>query len=137
MKIIKFLMVFLLFAGVVFAQDSDEKKKIFIAAVDTDGVQRIAVLAGSYFFEPDYIIVQVNVPVELIVRKESGIAPHNIIIKAPEAGMDINESLSDKPKIIQFTPKKNGKYPFYCDKRFLFFKSHRERGMEGVFEVVE
>ena len=24
---------------------------------------------------------------------------------------------------------------FYCDKKLLFFKSHREKGMEGVLKV--
>lgn len=59
------------------------------------------------------------------------------MIKKPDADIDIRESLDPEPKIIRFTPKKIGKYPFYCDKRFLFFKSHRERGMEGTIEVVE
>lgn len=137
MKVIKFLMVFLVLAGIAFAQDTGEKKKAYTATVDPDGIQRVTISGGSYFFEPDHIIVKVNVPVELTIKKESGIVPHNIIINAPEAGMDINESLSDKPKIIQLIPKKVGKYPFYCDKRLLFFKSHKEKGMEGVIEVVE
>ena len=137
MKVIKFLMVFLVLAGIAFAQDTGEKKKAYTATVDPDGVQRVTILGGSYFFEPDHIIVKVNVPVELTIKKESGIVPHNIIINAPEAGMDINESLSDKPKIIQLIPKKVGKYPFYCDKKLLFFKSHKGKGMEGVIEVVE
>ena len=137
MRAFKFLIVFLVLAGVAFAQDAGEKKKAYIATVDTDGVQRVTISGGSYFFEPDHIIVKVNVPVELTIKKESGIVPHNIIINAPDASMDINESLSDKPKIIQLIPKKVGKYPFYCDKRLLFFKSHKEKGMEGIIEVVE
>ncbi len=137
MRAFKFLIVFLVLAGIAFAQDAGEKKKAYTATVDPDGVQRVTILGGSYFFEPDHIIVKVNVPVELTIKKESGIVPHNIIINAPDAGMDINESLSDKPKIIQLIPKKVGKYPFYCDKRLLFFKSHKEKGMEGVIEVVE
>lgn len=138
MRAFKFLIVFLVLAGIAFAQDAGEKKKAYTATVDPDGVQRVTISGGSYFFEPDHIIVKVNVPVELTIKKESGIVPHNIIIiNAPDAGMDINESLSDKPKIIQLIPKKVGKYPFYCDKRLLFFKSHKEKGMEGVIEVVE
>ena len=138
MRAFKFLIVFLVLAGIAFAQDAGEKKKAYTATVDPDGVQRITILGGSYFFEPDHIIVKVNVPVELTIKKESGIVPHNIIIiNAPDPGMDYNESLSDKPKIIQLIPKKVGKYPFYCDKRFLFFKNHKEKGMEGVIEVVE
>jgi plastocyanin len=137
MKIIKSLIVFLILAGIGLAQDAGEKKKIFIANVDNDGVQRVEVSGGGYFFSPDYIVVKVDVPVELVVRKEPGIVPHNIVMKETAAGIDIRETLSTKPKAISFTPKKIGKYPFYCDKRLLFFKNHREKGMEGILEVIE
>ncbi|MCL4458112.1 MAG: hypothetical protein M1147_13095, partial [Nitrospirae bacterium] len=60
-----------------------------------------------------------------------------VLINAPEAGIEVKEDLSKEPKVVKFTPKKTGKYPFYCDKKLLFFKSHRERGMEGVIEVIE
>jgi len=79
----------------------------------------------------------VNIPVELKVRKEPGIIPHNIVMKSPEAGMDFKVSLDTDPKIIRFTPTKVGIFPFYCDKKLLFFESHRDKGMEGVIEVVQ
>ncbi|HXX57620.1 MAG TPA: cupredoxin domain-containing protein [Thermodesulfovibrionales bacterium] len=117
------------------AKDVCGEKNVFVAVVDTDGVQKVAVLAGEYFFDPDHIIVTVNVPVEIYIRKEAGATPHAFVLKAPDAGMDINESLSTEPKKITFRPTKTGNYPFYCDKKLLFFKSHRERGMEGILEV--
>ncbi len=135
MKLITFLMLSLIITGSVFAEE--QGKKIYKTTIDADGIQRVEVLAGSYYFDPNYIIVKVNVPVELKIRKEPGITPHNIVIKEPDADIDIRESLDSEPKIIRFTPKKIGKYPFYCDKRLLFFKSHRERGMEGTLEVVK
>lgn len=135
MRHITILMLALIITGSVYAEE--QGKKIYKATIDTDGIQRVEVLAGSYYFDPNYIIVKVNVPVELKIRKEPGITPHNIVIKEPDADIDIRESLDSEPKIIRFTPKKIGKYPFYCDKRFLFFKNHRERGMEGTIEVVE
>lgn len=110
---------------------------MFKATIDNDGVQKVKILAGNYFFNPDYIIVKVNIPVELTIMKEPGITPHDFVIKEPEAGIDINESLGTEAKIIKFTPNKVGKYPFYCPKKLLFFKSHREQGMEGIIEVVE
>jgi len=128
MKTIKFLIVFLILAGVAFAQNAEEKKRVYKATVDKDGIQRIEVLGGGYFYNPDYIIVKKDISVELIIKKEPGIVPHNIVIKQPEAGMDIRESLSTKQKVIKFTPKKAGKYSFYCDKKLLFFKNHREKG---------
>lgn len=135
MKLIKFLMIFLLFVSVGFAQEAG--KKVYKTTVDTDGVQRVAVSSGSYFFDPDYIILKVNVPVELTIKKEPGMVPHNIVIKEQEAGIDIEESLSTEPKVIKFVPKKTGKYLFYCSKKLPFLKSHRERGAEGVLEVTE
>ena len=114
-----------------------DAKRTVQAAIGADGVQRVELVGGGYYFDPDHIIVKVNVPVELTVRKESGIVPHNIVVKAPEAGMEFEESLSSDPKIIKFTPTKPGSYPMYCSKKPLFFESHREKGMEGVLEVVE
>lgn len=113
-----------------------EQGKRLIAKIDNDGIQQVEILAGSYFFNPNYIVIKVNVPVEVKIKRESGITPHNIVINAPEAGIEINESISTDPKILRFTPTKTGKQTFFCDKKLLFFKSHREKGMEGIIEVV-
>jgi plastocyanin len=78
----------------------------------------------------------VNVPVEITIKKESGFAPHDIVLHAPEAGIDFKVELSTEQKVIKFTPTKVGKYPFYCDHRFLFW-SHRAKGMEGILEVTD
>jgi plastocyanin domain-containing protein len=137
MRCFKCFPVIFLLLLICSADSVKAQKKQFTAAIDQDGVQRVEVLAGEYFFDPNYIIVKVNVPVEIKIKKEPTIVPHSFVIKAPEAGMDIYESLSSEPKVIKFTPTKVGKYPFYCDKKFLFSKSHREKGMEGTFEVLE
>ena len=108
-----------------------------IVTVDKDGVQRVEILGSDYFFKPAHIIVKVNLPVELKIRKDGYMIPHNIIIDAPEAGIKFNESLSRDPKAITFTPTRVGKYPMYCDKKPPFMASHREKGMEGMLEVVE
>lgn len=113
------------------------EEKVLKAVVDVDGVQRVEVVGESYFFDPDHIIVKAGVPVELKVRRDSLLVPHNILIHELQAGIDIAESLGRESIIIRFTFTKPGRYPFYCDKRLLFFKNHRERGMEGVIEVVE
>ena len=124
-------------AGPAWCEEKPKTEKVFKATVDKDGVQRVDILGGGYFFTPNRIIVKVNVPVELKVRKESGVVPHNIVIKEPEAGIAFDISLSDEPKVIRFTPTKTGAYPFYCNKKLLFFESHREKGMEGIIEVIE
>lgn len=122
-------------------EHSSMKEKRVVATADADGVQRVEVTGGEYYFDPNYIVVRVNVPVELKVKAakdSSWLVPHSIIVKAPEAGIDFNEGLSKEPaSIIKFTPTKVGKYPLYCDKKSPFGKSHREKGMEGVIEVVE
>jgi plastocyanin domain-containing protein len=116
-----------------FAQD---QKEVYVAKVDPDGVQRVRLEGGGYFFKPGHIIVKVNVPVELLASREAGIVPHDLVIKAPEAGIAVEVELAAEPKKIAFTPTAVGKYPFYCSNKLLFFASHRERGMEGVLEVV-
>jgi plastocyanin len=124
------LVLFLLRSGQA-AED-----KTFTATTGADGVQRVEVVGTSYSFQPNHIIVKANVPVELAVSKEGGLTPHDIEMKSPEAGMEFSTGLSTTPKTITFTPTKPGSYPFYCSKKAPFSKSHRERGMEGVIEVV-
>lgn len=121
-------------AGPVLAQAQDGKD-VYVARVDQDGVQRVRIVGGSYFFKPSHVVVKANAPVELSLSVESGIAPHTFVIQAPEAGIAIDEELSTDAKTVTFTPTTAGKYAFYCKNRLLFFKSHRENGQEGVLEV--
>jgi len=109
----------------------------FTATQGPDGVQHVEIIAGSYFFKPDRIIVKRGVPLELKIKKERGITPHNFVLKsAGKDGRDIRVSLSSKKeRIIRFTPRTTGIIKFFCDKQLLFFKSHRKKGMEGSFEV--
>ena len=127
----------IIFLLLFFTQAVAQETKKVVATIDPDGTQRVSVTGGEYFFDPNHIVVKVNVPVELKITKESGVTPHDIILKAPEAGIDFTEDIGTTPKVIKFTPTKTGTYPFFCDKKFLMFKSHRERGMEGKLEVVE
>ncbi len=110
----------------------------YIAVPDSDGVQRIYMRAGSYYYKPDHIVVKKGVPVELIILRESSLVPHNIVMDYPSAGMKFDVEINpDKPVRISFTPLKTGSFEFYCDKKLLFFPSHREKGMHGVIEVTE
>ncbi len=132
---VNYLLVIVGVFSLCFTGSANGRQKILQATTSTDGVQRIEILGGDYFFDPDHIIVKANVPVEITIKKNSIIVPHNITIEAPEAGIEVSESLSRTSKVIRFTPTKPGKYAFYCTKKFLIFKSHREKGMEGVLEV--
>lgn len=99
---------------------------------DADGVQRIRVLAASYFFKPNHIVVRANAPVELVASRERGMTPHDLVIDGLA-----KQDLSTEPQKIAFTPTKPGKYAMYCSKKPPFGgAAHRERGMEGVLEVV-
>ena len=118
-------------------QEGTRQEKRFIAAVDADGVQRVEMVGGEYFYDPNYIIVRVNTPVELKIKKAAGVIPHNLIAKSPEAGIDFKLDLKKDLRTVKFTPTRIGKYPIFCDKSLLWFKTHRERGMEGMIEVVE
>lgn len=137
MRIVKCLIVLLCFAGIALAEDASVQQKVYTATVDKDGIQKVEIVGGEYNFDPNYIIVKKGIPVELSVRKTSGYIPHNIVIESPEAGMNIRESMDKEVKVIRFTPTKTGKYPVFCDKKLLFFPSHRKKGMEGIIEVVE
>ena len=119
------------------AQAQTKSEKVFRATVNAEGVQVVEIVGGGYFFDPKRIIVRVNVPVELKVRKEAGIVPHDITIDAPDGGVQVKESLGTDPKSIKLAFTKTGEYAFYCGKKPPFVKSHRERGMEGTFQVVE
>jgi len=107
------------------------------ASVAADGVQHVEIEGGAYFFRPKRVIVKARVPVELTVSVGRSVIPHSFVIQAPEAGIAVDESLSSEPKTIRFTPTAVGSYPFYCRNRLLFFESHRDKGMEGMLDVVE
>jgi plastocyanin len=123
--------------GVVRADVSAPGETVYRASRAADGVQHVRIEGGAHFFEPKRVIVKSGAPVELTVSVGRSVIPHTIVIQAPEAGIVVDESLSSQPKHIRFTPTVVGSYPFYCRNRLLFFETHREKGMEGVLEVVE
>ena len=98
-----------------------------------DRVQIFNILAESYSFTPNRIVVRVGLPVVLIIEKK-GIIPHDLIIDDPASGLTIKKALSGTTK-ISFTPMKRGKFEFYCGKDLPFVKSHYEKGMHGILEV--
>lgn len=104
--------------------------------IDSQGVQHVDVVAGSYWFRPSHIVVKADAPVELTVHKQGGLVPHSFVLHAPEAGMAVNIPLSTEPRAVRFTPARAGSYAFYCDKSGLF-GNHRRKGMQGVLEVVD
>lgn len=111
-----------------------EAARTAVAIPDREGVQRVTVVARSYYFNPSHVTVRAGQPVELQLSREPGLVPHDFTLVAPEAGIDIRVDLSTAPQTVRFTPTRPGRYPFFCSQRFLG-QSHRERGMTGVLEV--
>jgi len=111
-------------------------EKRFVATVGKDGVQHVEIVGGEYYFDPNDIVVKVNTPVELKVKKAPGIVSHDIVVNAPEAGIEFKTDLGKEWTTVIFTPTRPGKYQMFCDEKFLWFKSHKDRGMKGFIEVV-
>jgi len=104
-------------------------------AADID-VQKFTIHLSDYRFHPDAIEVVAGKPVELTLVNDDRITPHNFTLTAPDAGLDLNANISaGKTATLRFTPRTAGSYVFYCNKKLLFMKSHRERGMEGKLTV--
>lgn len=106
------------------------------ASMDADGVQRVALNGGSYFFRPDRIVVQAGQPLEISVKVEPGVVPHSFVLEAADGKVLADVKLGEAAQTLQFNLPP-GNYVFYCPKRLLGFKSHRERGMAGVLEARE
>jgi heme/copper-type cytochrome/quinol oxidase subunit 2 len=93
-------------------------------------------IVDSYFYKPDHLVVRQGRPVEVTLVSQTVLVPHNFVIKEPVAGMDVNQDVPAGGTVkVRFTPTQAGDYHFYCDKKLLFFKSHREKGMEGTLTV--
>ncbi|MDN7879891.1 quinol oxidase [Burkholderia aenigmatica] len=132
-RLVLMLVPAVLAAGAALARaDGDAPVRV---PVDADGVQRVAIVGGSYFFRPNHVIVRAHLPVELTVSAEPGLVPHSFEIDAPQAGIAVHTELATTPKTFRFTPTQPGRFAYYCTHRLLFFRSHRERGMEGVLDV--
>ena len=141
MRLIPLLLFLFLTAGVFTPAVSPSTEKPAsesgtIVPADTDGVQRVTMVLDSYSYSPDHIIVQAGRPVELLLTSVTTITPHNFILKDEEAGLSLDRDVgAGKNSVLRFTPMQKGTFSFYCDKKLLFFASHREKGMEGKLEV--
>ena len=120
-----------------FAVAQEHESEPVAAIIGQDGVQRLEMEGGEYYFEPEIVVLKVGVPVELFVRKAPGFIPHNIVMDSGDAGMSFKENFGKKGITVSFTPSKTGTFEFWCDKKFLFFKSHRAKGMEGTIKVID
>ena len=118
------------------AEQAPQVPPLRVPVDQADGIQRATVILDSYSYTPRHLIVQSGKPVELLLTSITTITPHNFVLRDEAAGLSIERDVSaGKTVTVQFTPSKPGTYSFYCDKKLLFFPSHREKGMEGTLEV--
>ena len=103
-----------------------------------DGVQRANLQVDNYAFEPSHLVVHVGKAVVLSLECHTFLTPHNFVLRAPEVDLDVAADVgAGKLMTVRFTATRPGRFAFYCDKQLLFFKSHRDKGMEGVLDVRE
>lgn len=122
--------------AVIAAEQAPQAPPLRVPVDQADGLQRTTVILDSYSYTPQHLIVQAGKPVELLLTSITTITPHNFVLRDDAAGLSIERDVSaGKTVTVQFTPTKPGIYSFYCDKKLLFFPSHRDKGMEGTFEV--
>jgi len=101
------------------------------------GPQTVEVTLGSYYIKPEKIQVKAGAPVTLNIKNEASVVPHNLAISAPEAGIDVKADVGGgKQASVTFTPTRAGTYEMVCTKKMPLMKSHKDKGMTGVLEVV-
>ena len=98
--------------------------------------QVVEITLDSYTIKPDRITVKAGDPVILKVKNEASFIPHNLVIKAPHAGVEVKVDVSaGKTGEVRFTPTQPGSYEMLCDKQPPIGKSHKEKGMHGLLVV--
>ena len=118
------------------AEQVPQVPPLLVPVDQLDGIQRATIILDSYSYTPNHLIVQAGKPIELLLTSITTITPHNFLLKNEAAGLSIERDVgSGRTVTVQFTVTKPGIYPFYCDKKLLFFPSHQEKGMEGKLEV--
>ena len=101
-----------------------------------DSVQTFIIQLGDYQFEPKTIEVIAGRPVEFTLINMDVLTPHNFTLKASDPRLELETDISPGTSVtVRLTPKVPGTYTFYCNKKLLFIKSHRDRGMEGKLIV--
>ncbi len=107
-----------------------------IASISHDGVQRATVILDSYSYSPNHLVVESGKPVELTLTSRTTYIPHNFVMKELSAGLSIEQDVgAGKTIIANLVPTQPGLFLFFCDKRLWPMPSHRDKGMEGLFEV--
>src|SRR2546430_13534524 len=120
----------------LFTLISEDDSLVSIAQADDQGVQRATIIMDSYSYSPNELSVEAGKPVELTLRNAATFTPHTFHLADPASGLHVHVEVSaGESQTVSFTPNQRGTFTFYCEKKLLFFKSHRERGQEGRLKV--
>ena len=129
------LILVLLFLATLIGEDRGYGVMRTVGA-DDQGIQRATIIMDSYSYSPNELSVQAGKPVELTLRNDATFIPHTFHLTDPASGLHVHAEVSaGESQTVSFTPNQRGTFTFYCEKKLLFFKSHRERGQEGRLEV--
>jgi plastocyanin len=105
-------------------------------SLDEQGVQHATIIMDSYSYSPNDLTVHAGKPVEFMFRNTATFTPHTFVVDDPATGLYLRAEVNaGETQTVRFTPLQSGNVTFYCDKKLLFFKSHRERGQEGHLEI--
>lgn len=104
-----------------------------VTAVSAGSVQRVTIVAHTYWFDPNRVVLKAGEPVELTAKNGTLLTPHNLTCFDKDAGIEVSANLRFfyGRKTVRFTPVKPGEYEFFCH-----VGSHAKHGMKGTFVVV-
>lgn len=94
------------------------------------------ILMRDYRFQPKELTAVAGYPVVLTLINPERITPHNFTLETGAAEPVIVDIGAGETKTVRFTPNAPGTYAFHCRSKLLWFKSHREHGMEGTLTVL-
>ncbi len=95
----------------------------------------IEVTLGDYL--PSNIELIVEQPVILRLINVDSYTPHNFTLQDASDGLDVNVDIPAGQSVnVHLMPLVAGSHTFYCNNKFLFMDSHREKGMQGTLTVI-
>ena len=105
---------------------------------ETSDAVTIELKLGDYRFSPREVQLAAGTPAVLRLTNTDGMTPHNFTLEIAEIGVavDVDVHAGDTAD-VELQPLPAGRYPFHCNKKLPFMKSHREKGMEGVLVVTD
>jgi plastocyanin len=111
------------------------------SSTDPDQVEEavdryIEIHMESHAFTPSEMVVDAGSVVTFILTNHSFLVPHNFLLDDPAGTRLVDADVSSgETQYVTVTLAEPGMYPFYCDKKLLFFPDHRAQGMEGQLIV--